>query len=300
VLVLAIPLALGVALLGTRSVDVNSWSGAPAAAPGAPPNTPAPIATPAPARPVFDALAGAVDSLVSASDAQVAVDLVELGGPDPGTWSTQADDQFTAASTYKLPLLMEEAQLIGSGRASTSDTICYQAGDWEDGWFGDYGDGACYTRGELDERVAHYSDNTAAHMLVRTDGGGDALNAYAAQLGASESAFYDPNVTTASDLARLWQSEAAGRAGGAAAQAYLYPLLTGTEYESGIPAGVPSGVRTVHKVGFIDGVVNDAALVQAAGGPYVLTVCTDGQGGDAGWQLVAAISRAVWSYEARR
>ncbi|MGH7866742.1 MAG: serine hydrolase, partial [Candidatus Dormibacteraceae bacterium] len=209
---------------------------------------------------------------------------------------------FTAASTYKLPLLMEEAQLITSGRAlaSASDSICYESDDWEDGWFSDYTDGACYTRGELDQRVAHYSDNTAAHMLVRTDGGSDALNAYAAQLGAHESTFFQPNLTTASDLARLWQSEATGQAGGAAAQAYLYPLLTGTEFESGIPAGVPSGTQVVHKVGFIDGVDNDAALVNAPHGAYILTICTNGQGGDSGWQLAASISRVVSSYENAR
>jgi beta-lactamase class A len=210
-------------------------------------------------------------------------------------WSLNGDQSFVAASTYKLPLLMEEAQAIAGGTAHESDVLCYDPGDWEDGWFSDYAPGACYTRGELDRRVGEYSDNTAAHILVRMDGGGDALNAYARTHGATESEFWDPNVTTTSDLARLWQDEAAGHAGGSAAQQYLYPLLTDTAYEDGVPAGVPTGTTVVHKIGILDGEVNDAALVvNGPRGSYVLTVCTDG----AGWSVIADVARAVSQFEA--
>jgi beta-lactamase class A len=278
----------------TGSPDIR-----PPAGPSAHPSSRPPV-TPI-ARDPFQPLARAVGALVAASGARVGVALTELGGPAPGTWSVNADEEFAAASLYKLPLLMDEARLVSQGRASGTDTICYQESDQEDGWFQDYTDGACYTRAELEERVGRYSDNTAAHMLVRVDGGSDALNAYAASLGARESAFYDPNVTTAIDLDRLWQAETEGRAGGQPAQAYLYPLLTDTAFESGIPAGTSPGAQVVHKIGELDGVVNDAALVtNGPHGAYVLAVCTDGLGGDPGWQLVAGISEAVWSYESMR
>jgi beta-lactamase class A len=146
-------------------------------------------------------------------------------------------------------------------------------------------------------RVGQFSDNTAAHILVRYLGGTDALNAYARANGARTSAFYDPNLTTADDLAALMASEARGIDGGTPAQHVLYPLLTHTAYEAGIPAGVPSGVPVVHKIGEIDAVVNDAALVQAPQGAYVLVICTDGLGGDAGFSLISAISQRVWAFE---
>jgi beta-lactamase class A len=227
--------------------------------------------------------------------------LIELGGSTPGTWSSNGDQQFTAASTYKLPLLMAEADGIANGRFGANDQLCFQDGDWEDGYFGDYGGGSCYTRMDLMTRVGQFSDNTAAHILVRYLGGPDALNAYAQAHGARASVFFDPNVTTSSDLARLWASEASGQAGGRGAQQILYPLLTHTHWESGAPAGVPGSATVVHKVGMIDAVDNDAALV--IGGPkgnYILVVCTDGVGGDAGWALIAQINAKVWAYEASR
>jgi beta-lactamase class A len=235
-----------------------------------------------------------VGELLTSNGAEGGVSLIELAGAQPETWSWSGDEQFVAASTYKLPLLMKDAQDIADKQASPSDQLCYEDGDWEDGYFSDYQAGDCYSRAELDQRVGHYSDNTAAHILVRYDGGADALNAYARAHGATESAFYDPNTTTSADLARLWQNEAEGRAGGAAAQRYLYPLLTDTAYEDGIPAGVPAGTTVVHKIGDLDNELNDAALVeQGPRGPYVLTICTDG----ASWSLIASVAHAVAQFE---
>jgi beta-lactamase class A len=239
-----------------------------------------------------------VEALVKASGAQVGISLVELDGSGPLSWSYNGDQLFVAASTYKLPLLMAEAQLLARGAIGTNDLLFYTESDWEDGWYDDYVEGDAFTRQQLAGRVGQDSDNTAAHMLVASLGGGPGLETYAAAYGAVESSFWDPNETTANDLARLWRTEAAGQAGGGAAQQWLYPLLTHTAYESGIPTGVGAQATVVHKIGILDGEVNDAALV--LGGPrgaYVLTVMTDGPGGDAGWALVSQISQAVWRFE---
>ena len=260
-----------------------------------PPPTPVPAPTPAPTPTPrsFTALQSQVESVLHSDGVDGGVSLIELASSR--AWSLNGDQSYTAASTYKLPLLMEEAQDVVAGTAHPNDVLCYQDGDWEDGWFGDYAPGSCYTRAELDRRVGEYSDNTAAHILVRVDGGGDALNAYARAHGATGSEFWDPNVTTSGDLARLWQDEAAGRAGGDAAQQYLYPLLTNTAYEDGIPAGVPTGTTVVHKIGIIDGEVNDAALVTSGPhGAYVLTVCIEG----GSWSDIADVARAVAQFEA--
>lgn len=265
------------------------------------PAPPPPPPPPPPAPPSFDGLQAQVQGLAAGVGAQVGVSLIELGGSQPQSWSYNGDQQFTAASTYKLPALMADAQAIAAGQAGGGDQICYQDWMWEDGVFGDYYDGACYSRDELAWRAGHYSDNTAAHMLVEDLGGGSALNSYAAQHGATGAALYDPNVTTAQDLAALWANEATGGAGGAAAQAWLYPLLTNTEHENCIPAGVPAGTQVVHKTGSIDLVENDAALVvNGPHGPYVLVVLTDGAGGDLGTELIAQVSAAVWQFEAAR
>lgn len=255
--------------------------------------SPPPTASQPPAARPFNALESEVAQLLDSSGATGGVTLLELWSDQ--SWSLNGDQSFVAASTYKLPVLMKDAEDIASGRASPNDELCYDPGDWEDGYFSDYEAGVCFTRAELDRRAGVYSDNTAAHILVRYGGGSEGLNAYARSYGATESAFYEPNTTTSNDLARLWQAEAQGRAGGAGAQAYLYPLLTHTEYEDGIPAAVPAGETVVHKVGFLNGEFNDAALVE--GGPrgsYVLTVVTDG----GSWQLIAQVAQLVAQFEA--
>src|SRR5438105_1964164 len=262
--------------------------------------SPAPQATALPAHPSFEVLAQAVDAIIAASGATIGVSLVELGGPVPSAWSDGGSDPIDAASTYKLVALMDEAQLIASGQLDARGSVCFQDDDWEDGWFDDYSAGSCYARNDLAQRAGHYSDNTAGHMLVRDVGGSVRLNAFAASKGARNSSFFDGNLTTADDLARLLAAEAQGKAGGGAAQSWLYPVLTHTKYEAGIPAGSPGAV-VIHKTGDVDAVVNDAGLVTGGhNGPYALAVTTDGLGGDAAWVVISQVAAAIWRYETAR
>lgn len=248
-----------------------------------------------------NALPQPLQQLIDQSGASVGVRVVELGGTDPITWSVDGDAVFDAASTYKLAALMMEAQGIAAGTTDPNGLVCYEPGDYEAGWFDDYVPGECFTRNQLASRAGQQSDNTAGHMLVRDVGGAGALNAWAASLGATDSAFFVDNTTSAADLATLWVAEADGEVGGAAAQGWLYPLLTGTVYESGIPAGVPPGVTVVHKIGADDAVEDDAALVESGpSGPYVLAVMTNGGAAPVSWGLIAGISAAVWQEEAAR
>ena len=119
-------------------------------------------------------------------------------------------------------------------------------------------------------------------------------------MGATQSTFYVPNTTTSSDLALMWISEAYGVGGGATAQQWLYPLITGTSYERGIPAGTPKG-PVVHKVGVRTLGLNDAALVvNGPQGAYVLAICSTAPDSVAGWQIVARLANRVWQFEASR
>lgn len=239
-----------------------------------------------------------IQQLISESGATVGVTLVELRASDPVALSVNGHSVLSAASTYKLAALMLEAENVAAGRTDPNGAVCFQPDDYEAGWFDDYGDGVCLSRNELATRAGRYSDNTAGHMLVRDVGGAAALNDWAASHGTTSSAFFVGNTTTSDDLAALWVAEADGTLGGAAAQAWLYPFLTDSRSESGVPAGVP-GVAVVHKTGSVDAVDNDAALVTAGhAGPYVLAVMTDGSGGAAGWQLIANISAIVGQFEA--
>ncbi len=264
--------------------------------------TEAASATAAPAVPAIPPgpdtrLLSQLQAVVAGTRARVGVAVVDLRGPQPRRTELNAGATFVAASTYKFVALMAEAEGIAAGSMRAGDRLCFRSNQAEQGWFKDYAPGRCFSRQTLATRAGQYSDNTAGHMLVDGLGGGRALNAYARRHGAWHSSFYYPNRTTAADLASLWTAEARGQAGGQAAQQWLYPLLTRTAFEKGIPAGVPGSARVVHKVGWIDSTVNDAALVTAPGVSYVLAVTTDGLGGDPAWGLIARISAVVWKYE---
>src|SRR5207245_2256328 len=104
-----------------------------------------------------------------------------------------------------------------------------------------------------------------------------------------------------SSATRLMAAEATGAAGGASAQQWLYPLLTHTAFEQGIPAGVPVTATVVHKTGELDSVTNDVALVLGgAHGPYVVAICVDGPGSDAGFSVIAQVASLVWQMESAR
>lgn len=248
----------------------------------------------------FDQLRSDLNATAGQSGAQVGISLVELSGRGRQTLSLNGGQGFYAASEYKLPLLMAEAQQVAGGQASPGDSLCFDPSDGEDGWYQDYEPGSCFSRAELVRRTGLYSDNTAARILVRYLGGPDALNNYARAAGMANSTLWDPNTTTANDLTALLVNEALGQLGGPVAQGWLYPNLVHTTAESGIPAGVPGGARVVHKTGDMYGTENDAADVSNGSVHYVLAVCVAGLDEPSGWNLVQRISARIWQYEAGR
>ena len=293
---------VGTAAYASQSVTARpspalSRQGGPRARPAA---TPPPPVTTVVAPSAFDHLRSDLEAIAAGSGARVGISLQELSGPSRTSLSLNGNASFTAASAYKLPLLMAEAQQIASGQASGSDVLCFDPKDAEDGWFDDYDAKSCFTRDELAQRTGRYSDNTAAHILVRHLGGPDALNSYAKSIGMTASALWVPNTTTPDDLAAAWVNETLGRAGGAAARLWLFPLLTHTQNERGIPAGLPVSATVVHKVGTLDGTENDSGSVVNGRTSYVLSVAVDGIDENLGWLLIAQISTRIWQYESSR
>ena len=251
-----------------------------------------------PPRPADGRLLQDLRSLTGTGDARVSVIVVDLSQAQPQRIAIDPDAVFDAGSTYKLPVLMANGERIAAGRMKPTDRLCFRPEEAEQGWFDDYEAGDCFSRQTLSMRAATYSDNTAGRILVDDLGGAAALNSYAQGRGAQSSAFFSPNRTTASDLAALWTAEALGQAGGAGAQRWLYPMLTKTAFEHGLPAGVPSSASVVHKVGAIGGTVIDAGLAIGPRTRYVAVVAEEGLAGDAGWGLVARVSGLIWKYEA--
>lgn len=79
---------------------------------------------------------------------------------------------FTAASTYKLPLGMKYYEMIENGEISLSDTLTVQSNHYEEGGPTYYAEvGTAISVETLLHRMIQLSDNTASHVLFENLGG---------------------------------------------------------------------------------------------------------------------------------
>jgi len=272
---------------------------------------------------------GRLDSLRSRLEARVAqapatavgLYLLDLGSHDSllvGAWR-----RFHAASTMKLPVMIQLFRDRDAGRLSLDDKIPvtnsfrsivdsspYQLDKKDDS------DSSLYERvggrasiRELVELMETVSSNLATNLLIARVGA-ERANATAHALGADsilvlrgveDGKAYQAgrnNTTTARDLGVLLAAVAEHRAASPASCDSMLAILGRQHFKEGIPAGVPAGTVVRHKTGWIAEVVyHDAAVVYpATGNPYVLVVLTAGIKKDEdAYGLVADLSRMVYA-----
>lgn len=234
-----------------------------------------------------------------------------------------ADSTFHAASTMKVPVMIEIFRRVDAGALSLDQPILLVNS------FGSIADGSEYslsasddsdsslyakvgervTVRELMERMIVRSSNLATNALIAVIGAHNA-NATARALGASrihvrrgveDGKAYERglnNTTTAADLAALMLAIERGTAASPASCGAMRDILLRQEFSDEIPAGLPPGTPVAHKTGSITATLHDAAVVYPPGRtPYVLVVLTSGipdQG--VARALIADVSRMVWEF----
>lgn len=272
-----------------------------------------------------DSLRAAIERRIAGTPARaVGVYFHDLGTGD--TLLVQANVRFHAASTMKVPVMIQLFRDRDAGALSLDDSIPvtntfrsiadgspYQLdkADDSDSTLYDLVGGRLPIR-RLIELMETVSSNLATNLLIERVGAKRA-NATAHALGADsilvlrgveDGKAYRAgmnNTTTARDLGVLFMALAQYRAASPVACREMLEILSRQHFTEGIPAGLPPGTRVAHKTGWIDGVVyHDAGIVYpASGSPYVLVVLTGGiQQDSAAYALVADVSRAV--FDARR
>lgn len=130
------------------------------------------------------------------------------------------------------------------------------------------------------------SSNDAWVSLAKRLGGGNysagmsVVNDWARRNGYPDSGrlagYAHYNTTSAEDAGHFLERVLAGTNVSASSSAQMLSLLKAQTRTWKIPAGVPSGVVTANKTGELDEVNNDAAIVFAPYGTYVLVVLTSG------------------------
>ena len=253
----------------------------------------------------------------------VAVSFRDLQSGD--TLDINADTSFHAASTMKVPVMIELFRMVERKELSLDQGILLvnQFGSLVDGSSfsvdaGDDSDSLMYTRidqrvpvRELLERMIVRSSNLATNALIAIVGA-ERANATAHQLGATRikvlrgvedgKAFRAGlnNTTTSRDLAALMSAIEQHRAASPSSCAQMKAILLRQEFNDEIPAGVPAGTPVAHKTGSITAHLHDAAIVYPKGrGPYVLVVLTRGIPDEkVARSLIADLSRLVYQQAA--
>jgi beta-lactamase class A len=252
---------------------------------------------------------------------QVGLAYIDLASGD--TLFLNADSSFHAASTMKVPVMIELFRRANTGSfrmnqglllvnqfASIVDGSLYALDSSSDS------DTTLYHR--IGERVRvdtllrlmiTRSSNFATNTLI-TLVGADAVTRTMRLLGAQRiqvlrgvedgKAFEKGlnNTTTARDLGIILRAIEEGRAASPAATREMLGILMAQEFNEKIPAGLPPGTRVAHKTGEITAVSHDAAIVYPAGRkPYVLVVLTRGiADGVKSSKLIADISAIVYTH----
>jgi beta-lactamase class A len=269
-----------------------------------------------------DSLADEIQARI-AQEPGAAVGLAYIDLASGDTLFLNADSTFHAASTMKVPVMIElfRRSVTGSFRMSQRLLMVNQ--------FASIVDGSLYaldSTSDSDTTLYHRigdrvpidtllrlmitrSSNFATNTLIALVGA-DYVNRTMRSLGArriqvlrgvEDGKAFDKglnNTTTARDLAIILRAIEEGRAGSPSATREMIEILTAQEFNEKIPAGLPPGTRVAHKTGEITAVSHDAAIVyRPRRKPYVLVVLTKGiSDGTKSSKLIADLSRIVYGH----
>ncbi|MBN2027203.1 MAG: serine hydrolase [Actinobacteria bacterium] len=234
----------------------------------------------------------------------IAAQLQELAGSNYGSYGIylnvlgageqagyREDEVFSAASCYKLFLVMYIYEGAARGEMDLDRVITLQAADLE----GEEGmiqnSGSSFTTRECCRYAVVYSDNVAARMLKRVYGY-HKFRDYARSIGCPVAGTYHINSTTAREMGILLMRVLQFAETDSLGQEVVTYLEESTS-SRGIPAGLPQGVAVGNKTGNFEGYYNDAAVVFLGGLTYVLCVMSKGA---PGFSTHAEASRLVYEY----
>ncbi|HYA62112.1 MAG TPA: serine hydrolase, partial [Candidatus Sulfotelmatobacter sp.] len=235
---------------------------------------------------------------IADSHADVAVAFRTLDGKTE--WLFHPDDSFHAASTMKIPVMIELFHRVKERKLRLDDTIAVY------NLFISHADGSMYrldpaddsekdlykaegekrTLQQLCELMITQSSNLATNLLIQKLGitnirsmihalGADGMNVLR---GVEDNKAYKMglnNTTTARALEILMTAIAEGKAVDPDSSRQMIDILERQHFNEGIPAGLPPGTRVAHKTGEITNIHHDAAIVFAPR-PFVLVILVRG------------------------
>jgi beta-lactamase class A len=239
-----------------------------------------------------------IQQRIQKSGAEVAVAFRTMDGK--AEWFSRADDAFHAASTMKIPVMIELFHQVREGKLRLDDTLPIKNEfhslvdgsiftlDAADDSEADLYKAAGQTRtlGQLCELMITVSSNFATNLLIEKLGveniratvhalGADGMNVLR---GVEDNKAFEKglnNTTTARGLLILLEAIAKGQAVAADASRQMAEILARQKFNEAIPAGLPAGTRVAHKTGEVTKIHHDAAIVYGPR-PFVLVILVRG------------------------
>lgn len=205
------------------------------------------------------------------TNTSTAVVIIDVSDKGRGSANYNGSVQFTSASTYKLWVAYMMVRDVESGRRTWNSRI--NGTTWDN----------CFTK------MIVNSDNVCPETYLSANGY-DKLDQTVAKLGMSGQTVFTPGNmrTSASDLALILQKLYKGELMNEENKNKLYGLMSRQQFRQGIPTGVGDKAVVYDKIGWLDEIVNDAAIVHGGKGDYILVIMTNGES----WQYVAQL--AAW------
>lgn len=237
--------------------------------------------------------------------------------------SIDGERVFHAASTMKVPVLIDLLREVDAGRLSLDQPLLLvnafhsivdrspyaldPADDSDSLVFARVGDFVPIRW--LAERMITHSSNLATNALIAildperitkqmtTFGARRTLVLRGVEDGPAYAAGRN-NVTTADDLAAILTALERVETASPASTTFMRELLERQAFNDQIPAGLPTGTRVAHKTGQITATLHDAAIVYPEGrAPFVLVVLTRGiPDPRVAERLTADIAAIAWSW----
>jgi len=239
-----------------------------------------------------------IQESIRKSGADVGVAFRTLDGK--AEWFFGADEPFHAASTMKIPVLIELFHQVREGKLKLDDPLIVK------NEFHSLADGSIYaldpaddsetdlykaagqtrTLRQLCELMITVSSNLATNLLIEKLGveniratvhslNADGMNVLRGVEDGKAFAKGLNNTTTARGLQRLLEAIARGEAVDKESSGEMIEILERQKFNEGIPAGLPAGTRVAHKTGEITKIHHDAAIVFAPR-PFVLVILVRG------------------------
>jgi beta-lactamase class A len=267
----------------------------------------------------LDAATADIKRLIAQSGADVSVVYRPVAGAAGGQILINPDVTYHAASTMKVPVMIElfrqvDAKIIALDEQIPVSNVFHSIVDGSEFTLetSEAADGAAYRAlgktlsiADLCQEMITKSSNLATNILIEKLGV-ERIKTTIARLrapgmnvlrGVEDQKAFDKgmnNTTTARALMTLLTAIANHTAVSDVSCRTMEQILLEQEFNAGIPAGLPKDVKVGHKTGTITGIHHDAGIVYAAE-PYVLVVMTRGMADEQKSDLlIAEISRIVY------